>query len=192
MTRISFALITFILFSCGQKSVTNDTVETSETTQNPKKQIANHEIQTDKPTDPLSFWDTLDLKVNKFIKGKTMRRAGKDIPQDFTDFYKRFVTDSTFQFKHIDFENIVGVYSHCDTTIQINSTNWVYSNWNLLDFFDREKRPEPKDGWDNRYYFDKKSIYFQLERPEVGMIHQLGFEKINGEWKMSLYVIYNC
>lgn len=182
-------------FSCGQKSDTNNSVDTSENAENPNAEIEQEEVGSAEQREEnkqLSFPDDVHLKVKAFIKGKNPHRDVKNIPQDFVDFYKRFIADSIYQLKHIDFENIVGAYSYCDTVIQITPSNWNYSNWSLLDSFDKTKKTDPRDGWDNRFYFDRQSFYCQMELIEVGMISQLGFEKINGEWKLILYAQFNC
>lgn len=195
MIRIAFVLIMFMAVSCAQKSETNDSVDTVENTENQTSAIEQEEVEARELREEnkqLSFPEDVDLKVKAFIKGKNLHRDVKNMPQDFVDFYKQFIADSIYQIKHIDFENIVGAYSYCDTVIQITPSNWNYSNWSLLDFFDKTKKTDPRDGWDNRFYFDKQSFYCQMELIEVGMISQLGFEKINGEWKLILYVLYNC
>lgn len=192
MIRLTLVLIVLFTFSCGDSSVTDNSVETNVATKNAEREIENSEEQPIESSKERSIWDVIDSKANDFTKGKTLHRDTKNIPQEFVDFYRRFMADSTHQTRQIDFENLVGIYSECDTTIEINPLNWRYTDWNLLDMFDDSKKTDPGDGWDNRIYFDKKSVYCQFELTEVGIISRIGFEKIKGEWKMTLYAIYNC
>lgn len=140
----------------------------------------------------LSIWDTINEKVDWFIKDKQINTDLNNIPKDFLNFHNKFITDSIYQQRHIDFKNIVGVYGECDTTIYINKENWIFSTWDFLKFFNIDNNIDSIDGWDNQYYFDNTSFYYQFDLKEVGIIYQVGFEKVNNEWRMTLYYLNNC
>ncbi|NVK65165.1 MAG: hypothetical protein HWE22_11290 [Flavobacteriales bacterium] len=195
MTRITLVILSFLTFSCGNYSNEPSSLEKTESENPQKSQIeiyAENSTEVNDTKEIKSIWDTISMKVDWFIKNKSINRDLKNIPNDFLNFYNQFISDSSYQKEHIDFKNLIGVYGECETTIYINKRNWIISNWNFLDFFNVDNNTDSIDGWDNRYYFDNKKFYYQFDLKEIGTIYQVGFEKISDKWKMTLYFVNNC
>ncbi len=137
-----------------------------------------------------SIWDKIDRVANNF---KSKAKASQDlseIDKDFLMFYEKFLQDSLFQVERCDFNNFLGVVSECDTTIILNTSNWKYTDWNFTEFFN-----SPSDTtlvWKNYYYSSEDTFYYEFILEEVGVIYQVGFERINSRWYLAFYYINAC
>lgn len=137
-----------------------------------------------------SIWDKIDIVANNF---KSKAKASQDlseIDKDFLMFYEKFLQDSTFQVGRCNFNNFLGVVSECDTTIILNSSNWKYTDWNFTEFFN-----SPSDTtlvWKNYFYSSTDTFYYEFVLDEVGVIYQVGFERINSMWYLTFYHINAC
>ena len=80
----------------------------------------------------------------------------------------------------------------CDTTIILNSDNWRYSNWDFIKEFTEGSEYEAIEKWDNTVYIADGKIYFEFYLKEIGLIYQIGFNRINAEWYITLYKIDVC
>lgn len=179
------SLIFISLFSCSETN-------TQKVGGEEQVSIAVSEEGKNEVKQELSIWDTVRNKVNWFVQDKPSNRDLKRIPVDFLQFYNLFIEDSNYQKQHIDFSNLIGVYGECDTTIRITEDNWIVTDWNFLDFFNVDNNTDAIQGWDNRFYFNSKIFYYQFDLKEVGTIYEVGFEKNDESWEMTLYSVHSC
>ena len=184
-------LIITILYSCGNLGNNlNENIPDDNPTKKENEIPANTIEYLNHPTKNNStIWDTIYNKVEWFIRDKEAQRDLNQVPLNFQKFYTQYISDSTYQKNHIDFEQLIGVISECEQTFRLDNKNWEFSNWNFTQEFNKDNNI---DGWDNVFYFDENTFFFQFEIKEVGIICQEGFEKINGKWKLVLYVLNNC
>jgi hypothetical protein len=137
-------------------------------------------------------WKLIEKKAEWFKKGVNPNTDLNAIPNNFITFYRKFISDSNFQVKHIDFENIIAVLDYCDTGIIFNSNNWKFRKWDFMEFFSNDNFTDSPDGWENYYFSTPNKFYYEFRKKEVGLIYQTGFELINGEWMLTLYYIFAC
>jgi len=103
---------------------------------------------------------------------------------EFIEFYEKFISDSIFQKEHINFP-ILAVISECDSTIDLTNKNWKNYTWDFRkDFYN------PNDS--NLIYLNKDRFYFESTRKEVGLLFQIGFEKVNENWFLTFYIVNTC
>lgn len=155
------------------------------------------ETQMDSGSDELfdgatHIWDSVDLRANWFMDELEPNRNLDDIPSDFKEFYIQFISDSTFQLEHIAFDKLVGVLGYCEITIRFSENNWNFKDWDFTEFFGQDNNTVDIDGWDNTFYFNKSRFYYQFRLKEIGWIYKTGFEKVNGEWYLTLYYENAC
>jgi len=139
-----------------------------------------------------NIWDKVEKKANYLKSDLSAEKNLTNLPNDFTVFSDKYVTDSLFQIQHVDFKYLVGAIAECDTTIILNSENWEYSSWDFIKEFTEGDGYEPIEKWDNSVYISDNRVYFEFNLKEIGLIYQMGFEKINGEWFITLYKINVC
>ena len=96
---------------------------------------------------------------------------------------------------------LLGMIGECETTIILNAQNWelnaeswesqigIINSFNKLNNFNDDSS---KEQWDNNFFFDSTRIFFEFRHIEIGIIFQFGFEKINGDWKQTLFYVNNC
>jgi hypothetical protein len=137
-------------------------------------------------------WDQVRKKAEILKSGLNSEKNLFNLPNDFLIFADKFITDSLFQKQHIDFKYYIGVIGECDTTIVLNSTNSLYSDWNFIKEFSEGTKTEPADRWDNIIYYSNDRVYFEFTLKEIGKIYQIGFEKVNGVWINTLHAINVC
>lgn len=135
-------------------------------------------------TDKEDIWAKIDKKKVWFLEATQTYKTIDSIPIDFMDFYSRFISDSNFQKEHIEFA-ILGAIGECDSIIILSQKNWEYLNSDFrTDFYN------PLDS--NSVSLNKSKILIENYRKEIGLIFQMGFEKKNGEWFLTLITIENC
>jgi len=142
--------------------------------------------------DAESIWDSVFVKAEWFKHDAQESVKLADIPEDFSVFYDKFLKDSSFQKNHIAFLELIGVVGLCDTTIRLNALNLYFNNWDFRMFFQNENHVDAIDGRANYLFFSEERFYYEFRLKEIGMIYRAGFEKRNGEWKLTLYYENAC
>jgi hypothetical protein len=168
MRQLTFILLTLGILSCNSKNF----IATKENSSNNDK------------TEKENIWAKIDKKKVWFLEETKTYKTIDSIPIDFDDFYAKFISDSTFQKEHIE-SSILGAIGECDSTIILSDKNWEYL---LLDF--RSDFYNPLDS--NTVSFNKSKILIENFRMEIGFLFQMGFEKKNGNWYLTLITIDNC
>jgi hypothetical protein len=169
MSKLKFILIIFLLYSCGGRSKEND-----------KKGMdtLKHDSQSTK------IWEKIENKEIWFKVDSKLYRSIDSLPKEFIEFYEKFISDSNFQKEHINFP-IIAVIAECDSTIVLTKKNWNNYTWDFRKDFNN-----PNDS--NLIYLDKDRFYFENTRKEVGLLFQIGFEKINEKWFLTFYIVNTC
>lgn len=135
-------------------------------------------------TEKEDIWAKIDTKKVWFLEATQTFKTLDSIPIDFNDFYSRFISDSIFQKEHIDF-SILGAIVECDSTIILSHKNWKYIPADFrTDFYN------PLDS--NTVSLNKSKIFIENYRKEIGPFLQMGFEKINNIWFLTLIKINVC
>lgn len=169
MSKLYCILIIFLLYSCGSRGKENykkgiDTLKQDSRSTKIWEKIENKEI-----------WFKLDSKLYRSIDS---------LPKEFIEFYEKFISDSNFQKEHINFP-ILAVIAECDSTIDLTNKNWENYTWDFRKDFNN-----PNDS--NLIYLTKDRFYFENTRKEVGLLFQIGFEKINEKWFLTFYIVNTC
>lgn len=192
MKRIQTILpIVFLLLSCTSQPDTSVPVEEltapEEDTVKKTETVDQNQEETRLP----NIWDSVNFKADWFMDGLKANRDLSQMPVDFAEFYKQFISDSVFQANHISYKTLIGVLGECDTTIRFNQQNWEFTNWDFTEFFDG-KNDDYYEGWDNTFYYSTDRFYYQFNLEEVGWIYKTGFEKIGDQWQLTLYYVNAC
>ena len=131
-------------------------------------------------------WDLVFNKAEKYEKVSKAYSDKRSIPNDFLEFSKKYISDSEFQKENIDFDNLLAVIGACEETYVLSDNNWVIDNWNFIEEIGIDKE------WKNTFHFSENIFFSKYELKEVGTITMLGFEKINGKWKLTLLFRGDC
>jgi len=131
-------------------------------------------------------WDLAFQKAGNYRKVSESYADKTKIPSDFLEFSQKFITDRNFQKAHIAFDNLIAVVGACEATYVLKENNWVHIDWDFL------KEIGSNDEWNNTFNFSENIFYVQYELKEVGTTTMLGFEKINGQWNLTLYIKNDC
>lgn len=105
------------------------------------------------------------------------------VNDQFDKFYSIFIADSVFQMNHIAFP-LEGGIIYCDSVQKFTKSNWKPINGNFL------KRIIKEDSLvisstDNQ-------IELKLIRPEIGVLNELKFKKIDGVWYLFSVISNAC
>jgi hypothetical protein len=125
-------------------------------------------------------------RVKKYKEVSTAYSKKSEVPKDFLIFYRKFISDSLFQKEHINFTKLIGVIGACEKTTVLTKSNWKFDDWEFID----EIRIDEK--WSNTFYASNAVFFFEYLLKEVGTIRQLGFEKNNNKWYLTLYFADDC
>ncbi len=131
----------------------------------------------------------LDLAFQKAENYQKVSESYSDktkVPSDFLEFSQKFISDTNFQKTHIDFDNLIAVVGACEETYVLTEDNWVYDDWNFINEIGIDKE------WENTFNYSDNKFYFEYTLKEVGTLTMLGFEKINGQWNLTLYIQNDC
>ncbi len=130
------------------------------------------------------IWAKIDKKKVLFLEETETYVTIDSLPIDFNDFYAKFISDSTFQKERIE-SSLLGVIGECDSTIILSDNNWEYLNTDFRsDFYN------PLDS--NTVSISISKILIENYRKEIGLIFQMGFEKKNNKWFLTLITIDIC
>ncbi|WP_036827713.1 hypothetical protein [Polaribacter sp. Hel1_85] len=131
-------------------------------------------------------WDLAFKKAENYQKVSESYSDKKKVPNDFLEFSQKFIFDPNFQKAHIDFDNLIAVVGACEETYVLKKNNWVYDDWNFINEIGIDEK------WENTFNFSDNIFYSEYTLKEIGTLTMLGFEKINGEWNLTLYIQNDC
>lgn len=191
MYKILIILILYLLSvssSCSKKPDTDDQQNSNKIALSINSDSTNSQDSITKSDSResvnLNIWDRISQKGKWFENGETIQYHFDSIKNDFNLFYDRFISDSLYQINHINFP-IVGAIGYCEST-EIPDSN----NWELITF-DFRKNPDYK-----RYGYDlistEDKFFLRSRLNEVGLISEIGFEKIEGEWQLTMFFVNAC
>lgn len=184
--RIFIVIICFVLISCSNRT-DNKTTSSTE-----KREIVQTEKskKIEKVTE--NEYDKLVKKTAWFKNGLKKQNDLIQLPESFLGFYKKFVTDSVFQKENVNFKELIGIIGDCEETTYLSDKNWEFIDWDFIKFFKEGSETEPIEKWNNTVYTSEDKILFEFEIKEVGLTYQLGFEKYDENWKLTLYFVNAC
>lgn len=131
-------------------------------------------------------WDLAFQKAEDYQKVSETYSDKTKVPNDFLEFSQKFISDTNFQKAHIDFNNLIAVVGACEETYVLTENNWVYDDWNFINEIGIDNE------WENTFNYTDNKFYFEYTLKEVGTLTMLGFEKINGQWNLTLYIQNDC
>lgn len=168
MRTLIIIVFATILSSCNDKNVKKETI--SEATE--QKKIVK------------DLWDKIENKGKWFTKDTKIYYSIDSLSPNFIGFYENFITNKAFQKEHINYP-ILAVIGECDTTIILNESNWENYDYDFRkDFFNVLDS--------NIIYQSETKFYFKNYRKEIGLLFQIGFEKNDGKWYLTLYQVNAC
>lgn len=131
-----------------------------------------------------TVWDMVDDKVRWFESNATVNQNEDSINLEFAEFYNQFVKDSLFQMVHINFP-VIAVVGYCESTELLDQSNWKLIKDHYSDSFGDPRYSHDIVSTENLFYMG--SIL-----DDVGTVSQIGFERINGEWFLTLFAVNAC
>ena len=190
--KLTFLLL--LIISCKQKK---EEIKPELKTENQKSETITQEVEAKIEMDSVyeSYkkgkvekydWDLAFNKADKYSKISESYSDKKIIPNDFMEFSRKFISNSEFQKTHIDFDNLIAVVGACEETYVLKKDNWVFDDWNFINEIGIDEK------WENTFNYSDNIFYSEYTLKEVGTLTMLGFEKINGEWNLTLYIQNDC
>jgi len=190
--KLTFLLL--LIISCKQKK---EEIKPELKTENQKSETITQEVEAKIEMDSVyeSYkkgkvekydWDLAFNKADKYSKISESYSDKKIIPNDFMEFSRKFISNSEFQKAHIDFDNLIAVVGACEETYVLKKDNWVFDDWNFINEIGIDEK------WENTFNYSDNIFYSEYTLKEVGTLTMLGFEKINGEWNLTLYIQNDC
>lgn len=131
-------------------------------------------------------WNLAFQKAKNYQKVSESYSDKTKVPNDFLEFSQKFISNTSFQKAHVDFDNLIAVVGACEETYVLTEDNWVYDDWNFIEEVRIDKE------WENTFNYSDNKFYFEYTLKEVGTLTMLGFEKINGQWNLTLYIQNDC
>lgn len=125
---------------------------------------------------------TTHINTNPISSNDSLSLDGKVI-SDFDTFYSNFIADSVFQIDHIKFP-LEGGISYCDSMQILTKLNWRFLNDALV------KKEISSDSIKISSFPDHVDI--EKLRPEIGVLIELKFRKIEGAWYLVYLFINAC
>ena len=190
--KLTFLLL--LIISCKQNK---EEIKPELKTENQKSETITQEVEPKIETDSVYElykkgkvekydWDLAFNKADEYNKISESYSDKKIIPNDFIEFSRKFISDSEFQKAHIDFDNLIAVVGACEETYVLKKDNWVFDDWNFINEIGIDEK------WENTFNYSDNIFYSEYTLKEVGTLTMLGFEKINGEWNLTLYIQNDC
>jgi|TARA_B110000908_G_C10090797_1_gene373917 hypothetical protein len=194
MRILKLTFLFLLIISCKQKK---EEIKSELKIENQKSETTPKEVETKIEMDSVYKlykkgevekydWDLAFNKADKYSKVSESYSEVKIIPTEFIEFSRKFISDSKFQKAHIDFENLIAVVGACEETYVLKKDNWVFDDRNFINEIGIDEK------WENTFNYSENIIYFEYTLKEVGTLTMLGFEKINGEWNLTLYIKNDC
>jgi len=131
-----------------------------------------------------NIWKRIDERATQLIKGRTEVSKLEDINSAFSEFYERFINDSTFQINRIS-ESVLAVIGHCESTDILTR-----QNWEIISSHYREDYNDPK--YEHLIISDESVFYMRSSLIEIDVISEMGFERIEGNWYITLFMVNAC
>ena len=131
-----------------------------------------------------NIWERIDQKAAELRNGRTEYSELKHINPGFSEFYKRFITDSTFQQERVN-EGVLAAIGLCESTKILTPENWELITYHYKEDFD-----DPR--YEHLIISDENAFYLRSTLTEIGVISQIGFERIEGGWQITLYMVNAC
>jgi hypothetical protein len=194
MRALKLTFLLLLIISCKQKK---EEIKPELKTENHKSETIIQEVET--KIEMVSVYESYkkgkvekydwDLAFNKADKYSKISESYSDkeiIPNDFMEFSRKFISNSEFQKAHIDFDNLIAVVGACEETYVLKKDNWVFDDWNFINEIGIDEK------WENTFNYSDNMFYSEYTLKEVGTLTMLGFEKINGEWNLTLYIQNDC
>jgi hypothetical protein len=194
MRALKLTFLLLLIISCKQKK---EEIKPELKTENHKSETIIQEVETKIEMDSVyeSYkkgkvekydWDLAFNKADKYSKISESYSDKEIIPNDFMEFSRKFISNSEFQKAHIDFDNLIAVVGACEETYVLKKDNWVFDDWNFINEIGIDEK------WENTFNYSDNMFYSEYTLKEVGTLTMLGFEKINGEWNLTLYIQNDC
>ncbi|WP_055442115.1 hypothetical protein [Lacinutrix himadriensis] len=194
MRALKLTFLLLLIISCKQKK---EEIKPELKTENHKSETITQEVETKIEMDSVyeSYkkgkvekydWDLAFNKADKYSKISESYSDKEIIPNDFMEFSRKFISNSEFQKAHIDFDNLIAVVGACEETYVLKKDNWVFDDWNFINEIGIDEK------WENTFNYSDNMFYSEYTLKEVGTLTMLGFEKINGEWNLTLYIQNDC
>lgn len=139
-----------------------------------------------------NIYEKINEKIAWFEKGLSPETDIALIPNNFKEFYARFRMDSIFQKKNIDYDKLLGVIVECDSVVILGRDNWVFEPFGKLKDFGVKKAVNSNEIWNKYFYISTDRILFRYNIEGIGNVLNIGFERINNEWKLTLYEVNAC
>lgn len=129
-----------------------------------------------------SFYLNKNLKTLTIVPSITSKYNDleKEFPlmdNTFDEFYSKFISDTTYQKKHIT-NSFEGTYSGLDTTYKWTPENWINMYW---DFRDELYTNE----FDVKIIQDSESLYYERRCKGCGFSFEMKFRKENNKWQIT-------
>lgn len=189
MKKLVFVLFAVALIGCKEKQNKQETPVAEEM---PKP------VVVEKIIDPLvidtsgvDIFDELDEKSITFQDSTQVNNMAK-LPTDFRAFYHKISTDSVFQKQSIDDERFIGAISECDSTIVLTKKNWVFDPLLPIENLDQNRIEIDGEVWILKPYISYERILFVYDIEGLGTVLSMGFERIDGKWRFTLYNLSVC
>jgi hypothetical protein len=188
MKIFKLTLLLFIIISCKQKS------------DGQKSELKSEKKEIELPTQEIdSVYEKYNLGKVESFDWELVRQRAKEyenvsseysdknlIPEDFLVFANNFISSKQFQKEHIDYDNLIAVVGACEETYVLKKNNWVYDNWNFIEFIGIDEEMK------NTFHYSDSIFYCKYVVKELGTIRILGFEKKDGKWNLTLYDNSDC
>lgn len=191
MKKLVFFLFAISMIGCKEKKVKR---EVPEVVQIQLPAPVNHRVIDTLiiDTSEVDIFNELDNRSTTFRDSIAEADDMTQLPVDFKAFYRKMTTDSIFQKQSIDEQAFIGAISECDSTIVLNKDNWIFDPLLPLESMDKKRIEIDDEIWILRPYISKGKILFEYEIEGLGPVQTIGFEKINGIWKFTLYTLSVC
>lgn len=99
------------------------------------------------------------------------------VDTSFENFYTRFISDSVFQISNV-YCPLEGNYVDYDKTIKWTKENWDFINWDFRDEINNAEDSVNIVQTEMEFFFGSYCI-------DCGFSFEMGFEKMDGNWKMT-------
>lgn len=105
-----------------------------------------------------------------------------EMPEDFFDFYKKFLSDSSYQMEHIIFP-LQGIPSDADGLLYGNDYKWEKENWTIHKAFD------PKTSGFTSYFtpFQPTIVIEKIQHNSGQFYMTRRFAKMDTSWYLIFY-----
>jgi hypothetical protein len=99
------------------------------------------------------------------------------VSKDFRAFYERFNSDTAFQRKHVRFPLKGVCFTGFKSAVLWDPKNWESLNWNFTSMFDEYR-------YINVVAQSRKKFFYKCEVIDVGVVYEVGFQKIRNQWML--------